>query len=120
MPDLNLQGALDTLMQRAGDALHQVATDGPFAEAQANVPRDRGALAESGHVSDPVSDGHLVTVTMSWGDPANGTDVYAVVQHERLDLVHPNGGSAKWCENAMLAATPTLAAQIAETMRGGG
>jgi hypothetical protein len=114
--DLDLEAGLAALLANAADALHEAVVDGPFAEAQANVPKESGALEATGKVSDPVIDGDTATVVMSWGNPDDATGVYAIVQHERLDLQHPNGGTAKWAENAQLAAATGFAAAVAAKM----
>ena len=54
------------------------------------VPRDTGALAESCEV----------VVSGREGSVGYGTE-YAVIQHERTDFAHPNGGNAKYLENPM-------------------
>ena len=59
-------------------------------ESLQQVPRDTGALAESCEV----------IVNGKEGAVGYGTE-YAVIQHERTDFAHPNGGNAKYLENPM-------------------
>jgi hypothetical protein len=117
MSELQLEAAMLELLARAGVALAEAVTDIPFAQADANVPVDKGDLKATGKVSDPVIEGDTVSVVMSWGNPDDQTGIVAIVQHERLDLNHPNGGTAKWAENGQLAFAPTMTVDVATRMR---
>ena len=119
MTELSLEAAFAAMFARAAEAMHAVVADEVFPAADANVPVEHGDLKATGKVSGPAIDGETATVAMSWGDPNDKTGIVAIVQHERLDLNHPNGGTAKWAENAQLAAAPDFAARIAAKMGGG-
>lgn len=87
--------------------------------SQQLVPVDTGALKASGQVT---GDGpHTVAVSYGRQDGAgrNGADTadYAVIQHEALDYNHPNGGQAKYLEQAMHSAAPEILAAMAEQLR---
>ena len=70
-------------------ALHEAAEFiGGAADAQ--TPKDTGALVESRQIE--VDDNHAV---ISYNTP------YAHRQHEDLTYNHPNGGNAKYLENPM-------------------
>lgn len=68
---------------------------GVMAESQQIVPVDTGALRDSGEVDRPETSGGNVSVSLHYG---GGSVDYALIQHERLDYHHPNGGSAKFLE----------------------
>lgn len=61
------------------------------------VPFRLGALRSSGSVW---LDDHKV-VNMEFGSPGSGAEEYAVIQHETLSFIHPNGGEAKYLENGL-------------------
>lgn len=69
-------------------------------EAKRRTPADTGTLRGSGYVENPVMSGNTAKTTLGFGGAAKA---YAVVQHERLDFKHPNGGEAKFLENAITA-----------------
>lgn len=116
MAELDFMIALGTLLEAAAESMRDVVNDEVFARSQELVPRDTGALAASGMVSDPVIEIGLATVTIAYGtDP--DTAEYAVPTHEMLGKVHPVG-QAKWLEQATTEAAPTFAAHIAAKMRG--
>jgi hypothetical protein len=61
-------------------------------ETNDRIPHEYGDLMRSGDVD--VDAGDLVA-SISYGTP------YAVVQHEDVDLIHPNGREAKYLERTM-------------------
>lgn len=63
----------------------EVMTDVKAARPGRGVPVDTGALRASGEVEGPRADR---TVLLGFGDASSG---YALIQHERLDFVHPVG-----------------------------
>lgn len=73
------------------------------------VPVDLGTLKASGYVTLPRKVGNKTLVEMGYG--GNAKD-YAVVQHERLDFNHPEGGEAKYLESVVDERTPVMAANI--------
>ncbi len=111
---LNLEVVVASMVARAAQAMHDVIAEEVFPRTQELCPRDSGALVATGKVTDPDKDG-LVMIT--YGDPGDKTGIYAIVQHERLDLNHPNGGVAKYVEIPLNEAAPTLVGRIAERMR---
>lgn len=67
--------------------------------AKRRTPVDTGVLRGSGYVMAPVTSGGQTTCKLGFGGAAKA---YALVQHERLDFKHPNGGEAKYLENAII------------------
>lgn len=86
----------------------QLSTQLLLAEAVKIVPLYEGTLQDSGKATvDEVSlEGHV-----TFDSP------YAVVQHERMDFIHPNGRQAKYLENPWRANAAKFAAIIAEQIR---
>jgi hypothetical protein len=84
--------------------------------AQDRTPVDTGALVQSGRLTEVDSS----TVAVSFGDDT--TAAYDVIQHEDLDLNHPNGGQAKFLESAVndrrVAAVEAMAAVIRTVIHG--
>lgn len=73
-----------------------------------NVPVDTGELlgsADIGEDTDEVQVGYT-------GIAADGYD-YGIRQHEDLSLNHPNGGSAKFLENALHEAVEAVLTGVA-------
>ena len=58
------------------------------------APIDTGKLRESCVVDDIEMSNHVVKIGYT-----KEVDEYSMVQHERLDFNHPNGGEAKYLEN---------------------
>jgi hypothetical protein len=108
------------------------------------APLDEGSLRESGHVSvngvpymtgkkdgsvselttyDPTPDASDVEFEIGYSVEGGGTgregDVnqYAIVQHEHTEFVHPQGGEAKFLENAIDEERPKWKKRIADEMR---
>jgi hypothetical protein len=84
--------------------------------SKALVPVESGALMISGEVLEPVVTDSGVTVDLVYGT-SEPTSNYAVVQHERLDYNHPNGGQAKYLEQPLLAMADDLTRELAETVK---
>lgn len=115
--ELNLNAALSTMLARAGVALHEAVVIGPFAVSQERVPLEHGDLQASGHVSEPVSDGDTVSVTISYGDQGQ-LGIIAIVQHERTDFVHPDPKrTAKYLELPALEFASEMTGAVAVRMR---
>lgn len=72
------------------------------------VPVDTGALRSTGTVERPVIKRGDVSVTLAFGGPA---EPYAAAVHENLNARHPVG-QAKYLEQPVLEAMPTLAGDL--------
>lgn len=104
--ELELRG-IDEMRRRLGlasEALTRGVAAGLYAvgenirgNSMERAPVDKGVLRSSHYITEPeiVDDGIIVVIGCG-GGPA---EPYAVVQHERLDLRHPEG-EAKFLENA--------------------
>ncbi|MFH9403258.1 hypothetical protein ACH4JS_26435 [Streptomyces sp. NPDC017638] len=99
----------------AARALRESAARGLFlaaeyvlGEADQVVPLDEAALQRSGTAS---VDAPSLTAMVSYDTP------YAVRQHERLDLRHAPGRTAKYLETPLNAARQEVAALIAAQIR---
>ncbi len=78
------------------------------------VPVDIGNLEGSGFVDDPQRGrGAIISIDIVYGGPS---EPYAVVQHEDLELKHPNKGQAKYLERPLMAKVPTLAREMARDL----
>lgn len=76
--------------------------------AREHVPIEEATLERSGRASqDPAN----LRAAVSFDTP------YAVIQHERLDLAHDNGRTAKYLENALNSEARTVGAMIATAVR---
>lgn len=75
------------------------------------VPHETGDLERDGGIS---ADGD--TVAISYGRSAQTRD-YAVPQHERMDLHHDSGRSAKFLENALNSTRDQVAEVLAQSIR---
>ncbi|MFE6103185.1 hypothetical protein ACFVQ4_24955 [Streptomyces laurentii] len=72
------------------------------------VPLDEAALQRSGTAS---VDESSLTATVAYDTP------YAVVQHERMDLRHAPGRTAKYLENSVNAGRQAVRALLAAELR---
>lgn len=89
------------------DAMQEVMLD-----AKSRAPVDTGAMRDSGYVTPPtVSSQKEVSIEAGFGGPS---EEYVVRQHEDTSLNHPNGGEAKFFENALDAGRGLIMATIAE------
>lgn len=78
-----------------------------------HVPHEEGTLERSGKVSVDDSSFGRTTAAISYDTP------YAVAQHERMDLEHDPGRTAKYLENALNSERGTaqkIIATSAQTM----
>lgn len=87
-----------------------------MAESKGLVPIDKGPLMISGEVLEPEVTDAGVTIDLVYGT-SEPTSNYAIVQHERLDFNHPNGGQAKYLEQPLLAMADDLTRELAETVK---
>lgn len=79
-----------------------------LAESRRVVPLEENTLELSG---TPSVDAESLTAAVSYGTP------YAVYQHERLDLRHAPGRTAKYLETPMLTHARTVQEIIAAEVR---
>lgn len=104
--ELELRG-IDEVRRRLGLA-QEALTEGMAAGLKAlgenvrgnsmgRAPVDLGVLRNSHYVTEPEVDGDTISLTIGCG--GGPAEPYAIVQHERLDLRHPEG-EAKFMENA--------------------
>lgn len=100
----------DKLLPALARALHDEAEQ-VMARSKELVPLDIGALQASGTVHEPEIAGGVVTQEMTYGR-GDGTDAYAMVQHEDLSLRHPNGRQAKYLEGPALEAARGMGERI--------
>ncbi|MBR1710598.1 MAG: HK97 gp10 family phage protein [Clostridia bacterium] len=82
-------GKVSSKLQKAGKKGLQAGLEILLEESQRQVPKDTGALAQSGKV---------VMYNDQEGHVSYNTE-YALVQHERTDFSHPHGGKAKYLED---------------------
>lgn len=82
-----------------------------MAKSKREVPVKTGLLKASGYVTPPQAQGDRVEVELGYG--GNGSRDYAVIQHERMDYRHPNGGKAKFLQDPVDAARGTFSADVA-------
>ena len=80
------------------------------------VPVDTAKLMISGEVLEPEITDAGVIIALVYGT-SEPTSNYAVVQHERLDFNHPNGGQAKYLEQPLLAMADELTQELAEAVK---
>lgn len=81
-------------------------------ESKRRVPVEHGTLRASGFV-EVERRGNQMGATLSYGGAAED---YAIVQHERLDYLHPRGGQAKYLESVLNESQPYMAARIARRL----
>lgn len=74
--------------------------------AASDAPVDTGELRESRRVT---VDGLSGTVAF--------TARHAAIQHERLDLEHPKGGTSKYLEKAMVSEKAAVRAAVVQAVR---
>lgn len=90
----NLKRIQGGTKQDAAAALYQEATK-VMADSNPLVPKDTGALVNSGYVDKPQIRGNDVSVEMGYGGPAVK---YAEKQHEEESYRHNPGQQAKYLE----------------------
>lgn len=106
--------------QKAKDAVRDGGAEGieeaarkVFEDTQQAVPEKTGALKRSGKVT---VDGLIAEISYGEGLP----DARASIIHEKLDIHHDGGGTAKYVENPLNAAAdkvgPIIAAAIRRTL----
>lgn len=78
------------------------------------VPVDTSNLRQSGQVLLPEIKGSAVMVEMGYGGFAADYSLYV---HEDLEAHHPRGGSAKYLEIPLKAATDGMGGRIAADLR---
>lgn len=122
--------AILRLLLRGSDAALDATRRGLYEEANIIfnksvrlVPFHYGTLAASGRVHDPVVDGRDVMVEITYGGPAASKNPkkpgevyigYAEIQHENMSFKHAPGRQAKYLENPVRDAQPTLGPKLAK------
>ncbi len=121
--DIDVKGtkAIQNAIKRAGALSPKALGAGLYSAgndimrlSKRKVPVDTGTLRGSGYVTMPDIEQREVSVELGYGGPAAA---YAVVQHERTELKHPEGGEAKYLENAYKAKARSLPRRIATISR---
>lgn len=92
--------------RRGGERGLVLATEHLLGVSDEHVPIEEGTLERSGKASVDGLEGAVSYDT-----------VYAVYQHERLDLRHDPGRTAKYLENAMNSEASTVRTLIANAIR---
>lgn len=87
--------AVSLAVKRAGAEALNDAAEVLLEEANRTVPIEEGILSASGNVDEATP--FSLTASVGYGGAASA---YAVYQHERTDLRHDAGKTAKWLENA--------------------
>jgi hypothetical protein len=72
-------------------------------QAKIDVPKDTLELHDSGHIIE-----HGKSTTVVFDAP------HALIQHEDLTMNHPNGGKAKYLEDAYNSIVPNARGRIAK------
>lgn len=110
----NLRAAGERGRRAVGAGLYVLGNE-IMTDSKHRVPVDLGTLKGSGYVTLPMTTtGKDVRVELGYGGPAKA---YAVVQHERTELHHEDGGEAKYLENAVNAASGTALQRVREVAR---
>lgn len=108
MADLDWKGdQIIRSLQQAAKAASLAAAEHLGDEAVQRTPVETGTLRASMKVT---TDGEG-TSAVSYNTP------YAARQHEEISWQHPGGGQAKYLENAITAAAPTMREAIATELR---
>lgn len=106
-----------TIPQEVGAALYQEALI-ITADSMRHTPVEFGTLRDSHETSAPRWKGKTLQVDIQVGGPAAP---YAVIVHEDTSVRHAppwgQGGNAKFLENAVLGAAPTLRDKIAKRIK---
>lgn len=82
-------------------------------DAYEHCPWETGALRASGRLGDPTVSGHDVSVPVLFGEDLT----YAIYVHENLEANHPNGGEAKFLENAVNRAEKGFVGRLATRIK---
>lgn len=105
MTGLNFDGASKRILEAAEHAV-KAGGDHILDVSNEHVPLEHGTLRDSGKVTQ---DGP--TATISYGT------AYAVVEHERTDLKHDHGRTAKFLEKALTGEKGRVGQIIADHIR---
>jgi hypothetical protein len=105
------------IVQVVQDALNEVAQQ-VLDRSQDLVPVKTGALRDSGYITSGEQGGYpSVTITYGGGDVP-----YAYKVHEDLEMRHPNGGQAKFLEQAFIeyeqVAIDTIQQRVLQLFKG--
>ena len=78
------------------------------------VPVDTGLLRSTGHVTQPVQEGSVVSVSLGYGQ---GIAEYAAIVHFDSTMNHPHGGQAFYLQQPLFQATAGFTQRIATALR---
>ena len=109
----NMEQLDHTIPLKAAAALYQEALV-VQKESMKRTPVDTGSLRASHETSPPRWSGDNLEVSIKVGGPAAP---YAAPVHERTEVQHDAGTGAKFLENAVHEAAPTLLARVAKRMK---
>lgn len=102
---INQSGSIKMISRSAKDGMRGFMEE-VLDVAVANAPRETGELQESGKL---------------WENPKSFRIAFdaphAAVQHERLDFNHPNGGKAKYLEDAFNDYLPGAVVRVANSIK---
>lgn len=105
----NLEDAGDRGKKAVGAGLYLEANN-IIADSLREVPVDLGALKNSRYVTLPNVSGNNISIELGFGGA--GTKDYAVIQHERTDFKHPEGGKAKYLQDPINKAASGFAKNV--------
>jgi hypothetical protein len=104
-----IKAAADARFRALVWGMHSALEEREFPASQEYCPKDTLQLVGTAHLSDPRFTDEGAEIVISYGSAEAGdTGIYAVVQHERMDYRHPNGGQAKYLERAVVEGQPTI------------
>lgn len=107
----NIRRVAKSFPDKALGAL-RVEAEVEMTESKRRVPVEHGTLRASGFVATSRNGSNLSAV-LSYGGAAED---YAIVQHERLDFLHPRGGQAKYLESVLNESRPFMLARLARRL----
>lgn len=87
-----------------------------YSESQKQTPVDDHELVLGARISSDGNQSNKLQVVISYGNNDVSSE-YAVIQHEDMSLNHPNGGNAKFLENAFNQNTNLVLARIRQEIR---
>lgn len=105
--NINQSGAIKVVSRSTREGLRDHMTE-VLEVARANAPIETGELRESGQLYE-----NPKSVRISFNAP------HAAIQHERLDYNHPQGGKAKYLEDAYNDYMPGAIRRIAMAIKKG-
>jgi len=97
---INNSGAIRMVTRSVQSGIADIMAD-VFDESQRQVPVDTGRLKESATINI-----NEKSISIQYNTP------YALIQHENLEYNHPNGGKAKYLEDAFNSIVPGARTRI--------